>query len=116
MVPRMSSPASPFDAGDPRSVERRDKALHAHRARLGEALTWLLADPRGLLYLARLVRDSEAVTAQVAFTADGALFREGKRSLGLSILNDLRRHAPGQLSVLLAAALADPLEGAIDDR
>ena len=111
MVPRMSSPASPFDAGDRRSVERRNRTLRARRARLVEALQWLVADERGRLYLARLVRDSEAITSQVAFAADGALFREGKRSLGLSILNDLRRHAPEQLPALLAAALADPQEG-----
>lgn len=102
------------DLGNQRDVERRNKAAKISRNKVREGLLWLLADERGRRYLADLVRESDAVAALVSVSSDGVMFREGKRSMGLKILNDVRTHAPEQFAALLTAALANPVEGAND--
>lgn len=102
------------DLGNQRDVERRNKAAKIARNKVKEGLQWLLADERGRRYLADLVRESDAIAPQVGVTIDGALFREGKRSMGLKILTDVQAHVPEQFAALLMAVLANPVEGAND--
>lgn len=102
------------DLGNQRDVERRNKAAKISRNKVREGLQWLLADERGRRYLADLVRETDAVAAQVAVTSDGVMFREGKRSMGLKILSDVQAHAPEQFAALLAAVLTNPTDGAKD--
>jgi len=79
------------DLGNQTYVEKRGKALRTKRARVREALLWVVSDVRGRQYLADLVRETRCMqTTQLAMAQDAILFREGQRAVGFKILNDLR--------------------------
>src|SRR5205814_8134365 len=86
----MTNDESPYDDGDQRHVERREKAARTRRARLKEALRWIMGDARGRLYLADLVRESGALERVVAADPQTVMFLDGQRSIGFKVLNDVR--------------------------
>ncbi len=85
-----NTPTTPYDAGNQRHVERREKAARTRRARLAEAVRWIVGDARGQLYLADLVRESGALERVVATDPDTVMFLDGQRSIGFKVLNDVR--------------------------
>ena len=86
----MSNEDTPYDAGDERQVERRQKTQRTRRARLKDAVRWIAGDARGRLYLAELVRESGALERVVAADSHTVMFLDGQRSIGFKVLNDVR--------------------------
>lgn len=109
-----STSSSAFDAGNPRQVERRDKAVRVRRGQLREALQWMLADRRGRLYLAELVRESGALQRVVAGDPQTVMFLDGQRSLGFKLLHDARSLDDDRLFLALVASVITP-HGDIDN-
>jgi hypothetical protein len=89
-TPPDTLPNTPYDAGNQRHVERKEKAARSRRTRLAEAVRWIAGDVRGRLYLADLVRESGALERVVATDPDTVMFLDGQRSIGFKVLNDVR--------------------------
>jgi hypothetical protein len=106
-----TSPA--YDAGNQRQVERREKAVRVRLGQLKEALRWLLADRRGRLYLAELVRESGALQRVAAADPQTVMFLDGQRSLGFKVLHDARALDDDKLFLALVASTIAP-NGDID--
>ena len=64
-------------------------------------LKWLIAEYRGRRFLRRLL--NRAGVLQTSFSGDAltAAFREGERSIGLFVLQDVARVAPASFGELL---------------
>jgi len=95
---------------DQRQVEKRTKDIKKQAARHDDGLRAMLASKPALGYLGALVRESQAMANVVGATEQGAMFREGRRVLGLKIMADVQRVAPDKLASLIAAVLEQPEE------
>ena len=108
------------ELGSQRKEENRNKAIRQRQARLREALRWIMADERGRLYLAAIVRESRALERVQCATADLLMFVDGQRSMGFKVLNDVRaldepRDDGRQFAALCASALSQPKDDRNDD-
>jgi hypothetical protein len=106
--------AAAYDAGNQRQVERREKAVRVRRGQLKDALHWMLADRRGRLYLAELVRESGALQRVVSSDPQTVMFLDGQRSLGFKLLHDARSLDDDRLFLALVASVITP-HGDIDN-
>ena len=98
------------ELGSQRNEEARNKDIRLHRAGLREALRWLVADERGLAYLAEIVRESRALERVQCPTPELVMFVDGQRSLGFKVLNDVRALDPARaLFADLCRRALDPL-------
>ena len=103
---------APYDAGNQRHVERREKASRTRRARLAEAVRWIAGDARGRLYLADLVRERGALERVVAADPDTVMFLDGQRSIGFKVLNDVRSLDDAKpFNALVTGALTGETDG-----
>ena len=108
-------PDTPYDAGNQRHVERKERAARTRRARLAEAVRWIAGDARGQLYLADLVRESGALERVVATDPDTVMFLDGQRSIGFKVLNDVRSLGDAKpFTALVNSALTGDSDGAPD--
>jgi hypothetical protein len=108
----MSNENTPYDAGNHRHVELKEKAARAQRARLTEAVRWIAGDARGQLYLADLVRETGALERVVATDPDTVMFLDGQRSIGFKVLNDVRSlDEPNSFTALVSGALTGEPDG-----
>lgn len=73
--------------------EARD-ARRLSEARDRDAVRWLMGDARGRRFVRKLI--DGAGTLGQSFTADPLLsaFNEGRRSVGLRLIDEVRQHAP----------------------
>jgi hypothetical protein len=105
-------PDTPYDAGNQRHVERKERAARTRRARLAEAVRWIAGDARGQLYLADLVHESGAL---VATDPDTVMFLDGQRSIGFKVLNDVRSLEEAKsFTALVTGALTRETDGTAD--
>lgn len=105
-------PDTPYDAGNQRHVERKEKAARNRRARLAEAVRWIAGDARGQLYLADLVHESGALERVVATDPDTVMFLDGQRSIGFKVLNDVRSLDDAKsFTALVTGALTPETDG-----
>jgi len=108
-------PDTPYDAGNQRHVERKERAARTRRARLAEAVRWIAGDARGQLYLADLVRESGALERVVATDPDTVMFLDGQRSIGFKVLNDVRSlEEATSFTALVTGALTRETDGTPD--
>lgn len=97
-----------LDTANERQVKAAQKAVKRRNALNDEAVRWMMGDIKGRGYLAELVRDSQALLNVVAAGEQGAMFREGRKVLGLKIMADVQRVCPAQFPGLIQAVFADP--------
>ncbi|HEY4171334.1 MAG TPA: hypothetical protein VGM96_31370 [Reyranella sp.] len=108
-------PDTPYDAGNRRHVERKEKTARTRRARLAEAVRWIAGDARGQRYLADLVRESGALERVVATDPDTVMFLDGQRSIGFKVLNDVRSlEDTKSFTALVNGALTGETDGTPD--
>lgn len=84
----------------PEGTEAEAKAkLRAKRE--VDDLKWLMADPRGRRFVARLL--DRAGTMRSSFHTSGSVmaFNEGRRDLGLHLTAEILEHAPAMYARLL---------------
>lgn len=96
---------------DQRSVQKRDKRLKQEQLIADEGLKVILASDNATTYLAALVRESQVLLPVVAASEQGAMFRDGRKILGLKIMSDVQRVAPKQFPALIASVLEQPNDG-----
>ena len=108
----MTTEDKPYDAGNRRHIERKEKVHRTRRARLQEAVRWITGDARGRLYLADLVRESGALERVVAADSHTVMFLDGQRSVGFKVLNDVRSLDDAQpFTALVTGALTGETDG-----
>src|SRR3974390_454960 len=108
----MSNEDTPYDAGNQRHVDRKEKTARTRRARLAEAVRWIAGDTRGRLYLADVVRESGALERVVATDPHTVMFLDGQRSIGFKVLNDVRSLEDAKsFTALINGALTGETDG-----
>jgi hypothetical protein len=79
---------------DEAAAKRNEKALEEKRRQYDEDLLAVMRSPVGRRFIWRLVDDTTGVFAS-SFTGNSeTFFREGRRSVGLFVMNEIRRVAP----------------------
>jgi hypothetical protein len=97
---------TPYDAGDRRHVERREKtAKRAHQQR-NEDFRWLMGDARGRRIVWDLLARAGLFRSSLAASAELTAFNEGRRDLGLVTLADVMRLCPEQYARMQAEAIS----------
>ena len=98
------------------SVDKRNKALKRARALADEGVKIIMASQPARLYLAELLRDSQALLTVAGATEQGAMFREGRKVMGLKIMADVQRAVPQQFAALIEAVITPPNEDPPKDK
>jgi hypothetical protein len=98
----------PLDLGNQRHVDKRNKGLKTAQARLDDGFRWLMSDERGRRFVAKQLRESEALAPHVQPSPERALFKEGLRAHGLALIQDITRLCPQHLATVIALSQAAP--------
>lgn len=93
-------PDKPFDAGDAESVGRKKADANARALRKREALRRLLSDPAGREWVWDLLADCYIFGTTYTGNAE-TYFREGKRNVGLQVLDEMHKAAPDSFANMM---------------
>jgi hypothetical protein len=98
----------PFDAANPRHVQRREKAARRQRRQRDDALRWLMGDARGRRVAWDLLGRAGVFRSSMAPSPELTAFNEGRRDIGLALLADVMRLCPERYAAMQAEASAIP--------
>lgn len=99
----MSRP-TPYDAADPRQVERARENRDRRERRLDEALRWLMSDERGRRLMWQRLSDAGVFRSSFDANPQTTAFAEGRRDLGLRDLARIMRCCPEQYARMTVEA------------
>src|SRR5471030_1460460 len=85
---------TPYDAGDRRHVERREKTAKTARLQRNEDFRWLMGEQRGRRFVWDLLAKAGLFRSSLGISPKLTAFNEGRRDLGLSVLADMMRLCP----------------------
>lgn len=97
----------PLDIEAPEKAEQdREEKLRLTQRREADDFKWLMADPRGRRVMWHLL--SLAGVYQSSFTGNSeTFFREGRRSMGLKIVDLIHTHCPDKYATMTKEAIDD---------
>ena len=101
---------APYDSGNQRHVERREKAAKTARRRRDEALRWLMADNRGRRFVWRLLAKAGIFRSSFVESPQLTAFNEGRRDIGLGLLADVMRICPERYAQMQAEVHSKPTQ------
>jgi len=102
----------PFDAGDKGQVKKRKKKIDILREQDNEDLRNVLLSPGGRRFIWKLLE--ECGVYKISFTGNShTFFNEGKRQIGLRLIEDIFNAAPNAYTEMRMEA-ASRKEGKLD--
>lgn len=95
---------APFDAGDPKAVEKQKKAALLREQQRKVVMAGLLASPEGRDWLWQLLIATHAFDERVALS-NGQYeqgFYNGQREIGLNLLRALAKSSPQNFAIMIS--------------
>ena len=92
--------------GTQHAEDTRNAALRREARKDDDAFRWLMSDERGRRFIAKQLRESQALAPRVSDTPDPVMFREGQRAHGLALIQEIMRLAPQHLATVIALSVA----------